>query len=195
MTTAHFLSDKPRLLKIAGLSLLALAGGGTGYLIGNATGIGDLPWEDALALFMAAILMVSAVGGLAVMATRPASVPKGCGALQVIILGLAALMLATPTLAPADVPPEGVFAGVLALMALQTWANVQLWSRADEMLRRVTMESAVLAFWALQGALFLYAVAERLGLVGSVSAWGMTGILMATYLVASSIAASRRGLK
>ena len=52
-----------------------------------------------------------------------------------------------------------------------------------------------MAFWALQLALFLYAAAERLGLVEGLTAWGMLGILMGVYLVASVIASWHRGMK
>ena len=62
------------------------------------------------------------------------------------------------------------------------------------MLRRIMAETSVMAFWVLQTALFLYAAAERLGLVESITAWGLTGILMAVYLLASIVASARRGL-
>jgi len=55
-------------------------------------------------------------------------------------------------------------------------------------------ETSAMAFWALQTALFLYAAAERLGLVGTISGWGLTGILMAVYLIASIVASARRGI-
>jgi hypothetical protein len=46
----------------------------------------------------------------------------------------------------------------------------------------------------LQTALFLYAGAERLGLVETVSGWGLIGILMAVYLLAAIVASARRGI-
>ena len=74
-------------------------------------------------------------------------------------------------------------------------ANILLWRRADEMLLRVMVETGSLAFWTLQLALFVYAASERLGLVDGITAWGMIGILMAVYMVASAVAGARRGLK
>jgi hypothetical protein len=62
------------------------------------------------------------------------------------------------------------------------------------MLRRVMSETSAMAFWALQLCLFVYAAAERLGLVGTISGWGLTGILMGVYLIASIVASARRGL-
>ncbi len=77
---------------------------------------------------------------------------------------------------------------------LQTVANLMLWRAADEMLRRVMSETSAMAFWALQTALFVYAAAERLGLIDGLTAWGMTGILMGVYLAASIVASARRGM-
>ena len=70
-----------------------------------------------------------------------------------------------------------------------------MFRQADEMLRRVMVETGSLAFWTLQLALFIYAASERLGLVEGITAWGMIGIMMAVYMVASAVAGARRGLK
>ncbi|TPW01259.1 MAG: hypothetical protein FD125_2673 [bacterium] len=87
-----------------------------------------------------------------------------------------------------------VFGGVLLLVVVQSAANLMLWRTADEMLRRVMLETSALAFWSLQLGLFIYAAAERLGLVGTITAWGLMGILMGVYFIASAVAAARRGL-
>ncbi len=94
----------------------------------------------------------------------------------------------------ASIAPDMVFGGIVLLLAIQTVANVMLWRRADEMLRQVMAETSAIAFWALQTALFLYAAAERLGLVETISAWALTGILMAVYLLSSIVASARRGI-
>lgn len=126
--------------------------------------------------------------------TRPSAIPRGCGLLQIVVFALAGAMFLAPMYAPAIVSPDLVFAGIVVLFLVQTAANVLLWRRADEMLRRIMGETSTIAFWALQTALFLYAAAERLGLVDTITAWGMTGILMAVYLVSSIVAAARRGI-
>ena len=90
--------------------------------------------------------------------------------------------------------PDIVFGGIGLLLAIQTVANVMLWRRGVEFLRLVMAETSAFAFWALQTALFLYAAAERLGLVDSISAWALTGILMAVYLLSSIVASARRGI-
>lgn len=103
-----------------------------------------------------------------------------------------------PMWGPSLMEPGVVFAGLVLVAVIQSVANLMLWRRADEMLRRVMVETSALAFWASQMALFLYAAAERLDLVGGpntrVSAWGMMGVLMTIYLLASTVASMRRGL-
>jgi len=108
-----------------------------------------------------------------VLFTRPSTIPKGCGVLQIAVFLLAGVMFLLPMYAPASVAPDMVFGGIVLLLAIQTVANVMLWRRADEMLRQVMADTSAIAFWALQTALFLYAAAERLGLVDSISAWAM----------------------
>jgi len=69
-----------------------------------------------------------------------------------------------------------------------------LWRAADEMLRRIMAETSAIAFWALQMALFVYAAAERLGLVETITGWGLMGILMGVYFISSIVASARRGI-
>lgn len=183
------------LLRLLGVVVLAGLGAATGYLLANTADLGALPWDDALALMMGVTLIAIGVISIGVMATRPSSVPKGCGVLQIIVMLLAGAMFLAPMFATDWLAPNLVFVGIVALLALQSVANLMLWRAADEMLRRVMWETSAMAFWALQLALFLYAAAERLGLIGGVSAWGMTGILMGVYLIASMVASARRGLK
>ena len=140
-----------------------------------------------------ALLTVAGLSAVTLI-VKPSSIPKGCGLLQIVVFALAGAMFLAPMYAPAFAQPNVVFAGIVTLFVVQTAANVLLWRRADEMMRRIMGETSTIAFWALQTALFLYAAAERLGLVETVTAWGMTGILMAVYLVASIVAAARRGL-
>ncbi|MGV9009349.1 hypothetical protein [Brevundimonas sp.] len=186
---------KPSLArKIVGFVLLAGAGGAVGYAAANFGLTRDLPWPDALALLMAVTLIATGIIGAVTLAVRPSSVPKGCGLLQVVVMGLAGILFILPVFGPQWVDADLVFVAVVALAVVQSVANLMLWKRADEMLRRVMMETATITFWAGQMALFLYAAAERLGLIGTASAWGLMGVLMGLYFIASMIAALRRGL-
>lgn len=182
-------------VKLAGIAVLGLLGAAFGYATATVFDMEDgMTWPDAVALAMAVALIAIGVISAGVMATRPSSVPKGCGALQVVVMLLAGTMFLLPLFGARWAEPNLVYAGVVILLVVQSIANLMLWRRADEMLRRVMSETSAMAFWALQIALFLYASAERLGLVDSISAWGMMGILMGVYLIASMIAAARRGI-
>lgn len=182
-------------LKIGGLVLLALIGAAVGAATARFVDASALPGDDALNLFIGVVLV--GMGGVmaATVALRPSSVPKSCGLLQIVVLILAGSMLMVPIYGPNWVSAEVSLMIVLGLLAVQTVANVLLWRRADEMLRRIMVETGSLAFWTLQLALFVYAASERLGLVEGITAWGMIGILMAVYMVASAVAGARRGLK
>ncbi|QQQ19745.1 hypothetical protein JIP62_06565 [Brevundimonas vitis] len=189
------LDQKPSLaLRLLGIAALAAAGGTTGYAMASVTALETLPWDDSLNLLMAALLVVSALASVVAMFVRPSSMPKGCGVLQITVLLLAGVMLLLPIFGPAYASPDVVFGAVIVLLIGQSIANLMLWKAADELFRRVMAETSALAFWAVQLALFVYAAAERVGLVQSLSAWGMMGILMGIYLACSVIASARRGL-
>jgi hypothetical protein len=187
-------TDDPKPRRILVTAMLAAAGGALGFFTALFVGDHFERWDDNLNLGIAVVLLGMSVLGAGVVIFRPSSVPKGCGVLQVTVMALAGLLLLAPLFAATYAPPAVIFGGIVLVLAGQSIANLWLWRLADEMLRRVMMETCALAFWALQTALFLYAAAERLGLVGTVSGWGLTGILMAVYLIASSIAAWRRGI-
>ncbi len=185
----------PPLLKFGGLILLALIGAAVGAATARFVDASAMPGDDALNLFIGVVLVGMGVVMGGIMALRPADVPKGCGLLQILVLVLAGIVLIVPIYGPNWVSAEVSLAIVLGLLAIQTVANVMMFRQADEMLRRVMVETGSLAFWILQLALFVYAAAERLGLVEGITAWGMIGIMMAVYMVASAVAGARRGLK
>lgn len=195
MTSRSELSNQPLLVKILGGLALAAIGALTGFGLANIMEVErGAPWADSLALAMAVALLTIAVLSVITLILRPAVVPKGCGVLQITAFLLAGLMFLAPIYGPNWVSPDLVFAGIVVALIVQSVANLMLWRRADEMLRQVMAETSAIAFWALQTALFLYAAAERLGLVQTISGWGLIGILMAVYLIASIIASARRGI-
>jgi hypothetical protein len=183
----------PLARRLAVGALLAIAGAATGAAVARFTFLGDTNLPDTVAGLVAISLLAMAVISVFIMARRPASVPKGCGVLQIIVTGLAGVMLLAP-ITPLGLAPDVTFFGIAALLAIQTVANLMLWRRADELLRRITVEAGALTFWLSQGVLFLYAAAERLGLVPEVNAWSLIGVMMALYILASGIVAARRGL-
>ncbi len=193
--SASLEAPRPSLLRKAALFvLLAALGGAFGFGFATLTDGVLTRWEDELAVIMAAATIGIGVVSAFVVATRPSDVPKGCGILQVVVMLLAGVMFLLPVFGTAWASPEMVFWAILLLLAVQSVANLMLWRAADEMLRRVMSETSAMAFWALQLCLFVYAAAERLGLVGTITGWGLTGILMGVYLIASIVASARRGL-
>ncbi|HEY0104324.1 MAG TPA: hypothetical protein VGB60_12760 [Brevundimonas sp.] len=193
--TALVEGPKPSILRKAALFvLLAGLGGAVGFVGANMTDGVLTAWEDEVAVLMSVVLIATGLISAVVVAVRPSTVPKGCGLLQVAVMLLAGVMFLLPVFGSDWASAEIVFGGVLALLALQSAANLMLWRAADEMLRRIMSETSAMAFWAAQLGLFVYAAAERLGLVQSVSAWGMMGLLMGVYFICSIIAAARRGI-
>ena len=182
------------LRKGALLVLLAALGGAFGFGFATLTDGFVTRWEDDLAMFMAAAMIGIGVLSAFVVATRPSDVPKGCGILQVIVMLLAGVMFLLPIFGTAWATPDVVFGAIAVLLAAQSVANLMLWRAADEMLRRVMLETSALAFWAVQLGLFVYAAAERLGLIGTITGWGLTGMLMGVYFIASIVASARRGI-
>lgn len=182
------------LRKAAMVVLLAGLGGAAGYGAATLTDGVLMTWEDELAVFMSVVMLAVGVLSAVMVVTRPSHVPRGCGVLQSAVMLLAGGLFLLPVFGTAWAEPNVIFGGILALLAVQSVANLMLWRTADEMLRRVMLETSALAFWALQLALFVYAAAERLGLVGTITGWGLIGILMGVYFIASIVAATRRGL-
>lgn len=188
-------APRPSLLRKAALFVvLAVLGGAFGYAFATLTDGVLTRWEDELAVIMAAATIGIGVITAFVVATRPSQIPRGCGVLQVVVMLLAGILFLLPVFGSAWTTPEVVFGAVLLLLAVQSGANLMLWRNADEMLRRVMLETSALAFWAVQLSLFIYAAAERLGLIGTISGWGLMGILMGVYFIASIVAGARRGL-
>ena len=188
-------APRPSLLRKAALFvLLAALGGAFGFGFATLTDGVLTSWEDELAVVMSAAMIGVGVVTAFVVATRPSDVPRGCGILQVVVMLLAGGMFLLPMFGTAWATPDLVFGAVVLLLAAQSAANLMLWRAADEMLRRVMLETSALAFWAVQLSLFVYAAAERLGLVGTITGWGLMGMLMGIYFIASIVAAARRGL-
>ena len=193
--SASLEAPRPSLLRKAALFvLLAALGGAFGFGFATLTDGVLTRWEDELAVIMAAVTIGFGVITAFVVATRPSQIPRGCGVLQVVVMLLAGTLFLLPVFGPAWTTPEVVFGAVLLLLAVKSGANLMLWRNADEMLRRVMLETSALAFWAVQLSLFIYAAAERLGLIGTISGWGLMGVLMGVYFIASIVAGARRGL-
>ncbi|MCF8506579.1 MAG: hypothetical protein K9G59_16855 [Caulobacter sp.] len=217
MTTSA-LKRGPTPVRLALAAAGMVVGGGLGWAIGRLVKHGGLDlsgagWSDLAAGTIAAMLLATGLMvGLASFNARiagrmmdPASDRPARPAQTVfyrqqgVVMALAGVMLAAPVAARllwAPLPAalaQAVMAGIVALFLLQTLLNLTVWMRADEMMRRMIAESGSVCFWVLQGALFLWAAAEKLDLAPALSAWDLMTILMGVYLVVSSVLSVRRG--
>lgn len=199
-------ADRNRLIRAG---LLALVGAACGAALGYA-GVEIAPEvsePDMMACAVGAALLLA--GGISILLSfnrrtlSAASMLEGeAGECEVraarrqgAVTILAGLLLAWPVLAAetAWVNSSVAYAAVLLVFGVQTALNWSVWKRGDEMTRRTVTEAGALSFWVMQGALFLYAAAERLALVPAPTAWQITVAMMAGYLVLSSAVAFRRG--
>ena len=201
-----------KLLKLAGFAVMGgLSGYGSAWLVIEYVGLPSpdgVRWSDAVAMIVALML---AAGGLSVLAASrngralaAATSADGPAApaevrdmrLQGAVLVLSGLLLAAPMAAVLAGNPAPVLtlAAIAVVFALHTAMNLSLWRRGDEMIRRVILESGALAFWIGQAALFGWAVAERLGVAPTLTAWDILVVVMGLYLVCSATVGLRRGL-
>lgn len=201
-------------LAAAGMIFGAGVGWGAGRLIKRgALDLSALTWSDLSAATIAAMLLASGlIVGLASFSSRlagrmidPASDRPARPAQisfyrqQAAVMALAGVMLAAPVVARLVWQPlpgglaQAIMAGIVALFLLQTLLNLTVWMKADELMRQMIAQSGSVCFWVLQGALFLWACAEKLELAPALSAWDLMTILMGVYLVVSSFMSIRRG--
>lgn len=202
-------------LFIAGL----IVGGGSGYFVGKLLKQGVIDasrfgWSDHLAAIISVSLLalgliIGVISFNRRAAARALSLEEGRTATpaqasfyrqQAVVVFLSGLMMAAPlALVALQHPVSGPLAwitmtGVVAVFLVQTAYNLTLWRRADEMLRQVISETGAVCFWVLQGALFLWACAEKLGIAPALSAWDLMALMMAFYLFVSGVITTRRGL-
>ena len=91
-------------------------------------------------------------------------------------------------------PRSAVLLIALALILIaQTWLNVELWRRGDELFRRIIVEAGVIGFLAFQFALFFWVVGSRFAFLPDPSALDIYVLMMVLYLVGSTVASIRHG--
>jgi hypothetical protein len=116
------------------------------------------------------------------------------------VMTLAGLLAAIPPLAAGLFDPLEpsaawtVLAALIVISLVQVALNVRLWRAADELTRRVTFEAACIAFFIVEGLLFLWAAAEVMGLAPAVSAWAVWTLMFAAYLFVAGWVSYRRGV-
>lgn len=174
----------------------------------------DLGWSDVLAVLLA--LMLLGVGVITMIVSvsrktlgrqidpedgRPATLAQvSYYAQNGGVLTLAGLMMATPVVIRVlfdPVPPliaSAAMIGLVALFLVQTAGNISVWIKSDELMRRATAEISAVTFVILQGALFLWAAGEKLGLLPVLTLWDAATVMMTAYLLIAGVVIWRRGL-
>ena len=198
------------------LLLGAVAGAAFGYIVvklalGLHVPVKTLAWSDLLALWLGIVFLgVGLILGVISTSRKrvaqtlegdEATLPATTGEviayrLQAASLALAGIMFLAPIFALGSISghpavANGVFFGILALFALQTVANIQIWRSSDEFARKMTINVCAVTFALSQGALFLWAAAERLHLAPALSSWDIITMLMSVYIVATSVLSIR----
>lgn len=118
---------------------------------------------------------------------------------QAFVLILSGLLLALPVLAgllsaaTSQSARIGTMVALVVIFAMQTWWNIGIWRRADEFMRALIADTAIICFWVLQSALLFWAAGEKLGLLPTASLWDALVVLMAVYLAVSATQSLRKG--
>lgn len=194
--------------------LFGVAGYGVGHMLAGAyPSDADLldrlapRWADLLAVGVALFLLGGSIFTLIISLDPrrlgrlyklegPASSEETAQArLQALVMSFSGVLVLLPLIFSfAGLSPVFGVVAVGILMILHTVMNVRVYRQADELLRRAMMEAATVAFFLGQGALFVWAAAERMGAVPPITAWDIYAVLMCLYLVASITVSVRRGL-
>ncbi len=167
----------------------------------------NLRWSDLLALYVAFSLVAGGAYAIIVSFNRAAlgkmlklDEPATPSEVRLVRLSgallflTAVIMLMPPLFSLIGTDPMASLVAVAGLLGLNTVLNLRIWKNADELLRKTTMEASVVTFWGGQIALFGWAAAERAGVAPTLTAWDIYVVLMALYLVASTVISIRRGL-
>lgn len=208
---------KPLTRRLAVAFAMGLAAGAAGYLFGRYVltaaypdglpALAGLVWADGL-IALSAVGLIMASLGIAVASRKaeplgrllksegPATPDEIANVrIQAAVSFMAGILLIAPPIATvAGFDAGWTYLALLVVLACQSLLNWRLFREGDEMIRDVMIRSGAVCFWGLQGLLFLYAAAERLGLVAPLTAWSMLAVLFAAYLVVSVVVATRRGL-
>jgi len=115
--------------------------------------------------------------------------------MQGAVLFLAGILLMIPLLAVmtgwARQNAWLIYAAVVAGFLLQTALNIQVWRKSDEFVRALVSQTSTITFWILQGALFLVAAGEKLGLLPEFPLWNACVVLLGFYFVTGIVIAAR----
>ena len=106
----------------------------------------------------------------------------------------AAVALLLPIIGEDLIDPRLNFAIVLVVTVASVWLLWRMWRAGDELSRTYMKEAYAANYLVLVYALLVYAVGERLGLFGGVTAWGGLAVATLASFPVSIWVAMRRGM-
>ena len=119
---------------------------------------------------------------------------EGTLANALISMAAAGVSLSLPVLSRGLINSSIAFVVVLVLFAAQAVISLVMHRKADEMMRRYNTNSTVIGAALLLGGFSIYAAAERLGVIGAVSPWGLVGIACIVQFAVSMYVYYRLGM-
>lgn len=125
---------------------------------------------------------------------RDPEAPRQQRLTQVLTTASAAAALLLPIVGEGLIDPRLNFAIVLAIIVASVWFLWRTWRASDELSRAYMKEAYAANYLVLVYALMVYAVGERLGLFGGVTAWGALAFATLASFPISIWVATRRGL-
>jgi hypothetical protein len=210
------MTDRPLRDRLFRMFIGALVGAG---VCGLAAKTGALHWmkglpgEDFAAALLALMLFFLAIFAFVVSSSQAAyrliaenyreGDPLDAGVLRtmrisaVILLLAGVLMLAPPLAVRSGASQDAsiaVAAAMGVLVLIQSWLNLRVVRRSDELSRASYAETSMISFWVLQLGLYVWAMLAKLNLVAEVSLWTLMIIATAVYLAISIGVAMRRGM-
>jgi hypothetical protein len=210
------MTDRPLRDRLFRMFIGALVGAGFCGLAATTGGLHwmkGLPGEDFAAALLALMLFLLAIFAFVVSSSQAAyrliaenyreGDPLDADVLRttrisaVILVLAGVLMLAPPLAVRLGASPDmsvAVAAAMGLLVLIQSWLNLRVVRRSDELSRAGHAEASVISFWVLQLGLYLWAMLAKLDLVAQVSLWTLMIVAMAIYLVISIGVAMRRGM-
>jgi hypothetical protein len=133
-------------------------------------------WEDTLTTFigvwMIACVPISLMRWVAVPEARIPGLLGGA----LLGMGLGGVSLVLPVLSEGRIDPALAFGVLVVLFVAQGVITVHDNKKSDELMRRYNADSTLISSVVFISAFSLYAAGERLGVIGTISPWGLVGI-------------------
>lgn len=177
MTTAR--TGKPlrrNLIIMAVAFIIALP---AGYLLGQGIPGGAFDgwtWEDALTTGVGAWMLLCVPISIARWVIVPNARYGKSLTVPILTLGTGGVSLVLPVAARGLLDPSLIFAIVVVLFIAMAVLQLMQHRQSDELMRRYTADSTVIAYTILLAAFSFYAAGARLGVIPTVSPWGLIGI-------------------